>query len=81
MDNLPSHYRTLPDGRIQDLRYRFSRGTSIRVASGPHRGTTGTMESACFDLQTKTPVYTLVDLEPKRPGWIRVRWDELEDVG
>ena len=75
MGNLPSHYRSLRDGRIQDLRYRYSRGTPVKVVSGPHSGLTGRVESATFDRHAKQPGYH-VQLSNQR--WACLAWDQLE---
>ena len=77
MQSLPSHYRTLPDGRIQDLRYRYRRGTLVRVVSGPHRGLTGRVESPTFDRQVSQPAY---HAQLSGGKWVQVRRDELESV-
>ena len=75
-----THFKVYPDGRTRDLRYRFRGGTRLRVTAGPHQGATGTMDTVSFDIRQGCPVYVLVETEPKRPGWIRARWDELESA-
>lgn len=41
-------YHRYPDGRMVDLRYRFSRGTKVVITGGPYNGCTGTVESCVF---------------------------------
>ena len=78
MQSLPSHYRTLPDGRVQDLRYRYRRGTAVRVLSGPHRGLTARVESATFERHSRRPAYH-VQLSDQK--WAELRWDEIQAAG
>ena len=56
MEGLPGDYRVFPDGRTEDLRYRFRGGTRLRVIAGPHQGATGTMDTVSFDIRERCPV-------------------------
>ncbi len=71
----PKHYRTLPDGRVQDLRYRYRRGTPVRVVSGPHRSLTGRVESATFERHSRQPGY---HVQLSNQKWATVGWDEVK---
>ena len=77
---LEPYWRILPDGRIQDTRYRFGRGDKVRIISGQHEGHQGTVESCVFDWSVDYP-------EERAPGyhfklddgrWVTVRWDQLQ---
>ena len=77
MEDLPSHYRALPDGRIQDLRYSYRRGTLVRVVSELHGGLTGRVESATFERHSRQPGYH-VQLSDQK--WATVGWDEVKEI-
>ena len=41
----PRHFVRLPDGSLEDTRYRYARGTKVRVIEGPHKGHVATVNS------------------------------------
>ena len=40
-----SYLVPMPDGRLQDTRYRFKRGDRVLVIAGPHKGSRATVDS------------------------------------
>ena len=38
MTDVPWFLKQLPDGRWQDIRYRFGPGTYVRITGGPYEG-------------------------------------------
>ncbi len=71
-----THFRVLPDGRIEDL--HSIRGTSVRIVSGPHRGLTGRVDSATFERHSRQPGY---HVQLSNQKWGTVGWDEVEEMG
>ena len=42
------YLKQLPNGRWMDTRYKFSRGTQVRLIDGPDRGRLATVDSCVF---------------------------------
>ena len=80
------HYKCLPDGRIEDLRYRFARGDRVRITVGLLAGCVGTAESAVGQmmidgyLMDVAAYHVVLDEEKHGLGVVTVRWDHLEAV-
>ena len=70
------YLQQLPNGKWMDTRYKYGRGTRVRLIDGPHRGRQATVDSCVF-LQGKenVPGY---HLELAEEEWITVRWDWVE---
>ena len=66
----------LPNGKWMDTRYRFSRGTRVRLIDGPYRGRLAKVDSCVFLQGTEdVPGY---HLELAEEEWVTVRWDWVE---
>ncbi len=78
------HYRRLPDGRIEDIRFRFASGDTVRITEGPFQGCVGMSESAVGQMMidgylTDIAAYHVVLDEEKHGRWVvTIRWDHLE---
>ena len=70
------YIQQLPNGKWMDTRYKFSRGTRVRLVNGPERGRQATVDSCVF-LQgaEDVPGY---HLELTDEEWVTVRWDWVE---
>ena len=78
-----NHYRRLPNGRVEDLRFRFARGDRVRITEGPFEGCVGMAESAVGQMMidgylTDVAAYHVVlDEEMQGRGVVTIRWDHL----
>ena len=67
------YLRRLPNGKWMDTRYRFSRGTRVRLIDGPDRGRQATVDSCVFlQGEEDVPGY---HMELAEEEWVTVRWD------
>ena len=70
------YLQQLPNGKWMDTRYKFGRGTQVRLINGPNRGRKGTVDSCVFLQGTEdVPGY---HLEFAKEEWVTVRWDWVE---
>jgi len=70
----------MPDGRLQDTRYRFKRGDRVLVIAGPHKGRQAIVDSRDGQMQgehglVSMPCYNVV-LDKGR--WAQVQWDWVQ---
>jgi len=76
------YYKRLPGGKIEDTRYKYGRGTRVKVVSGPYVGMLAEV-SSCVFIQDQShpdannPGYHIT-LEDGR--WTTVKWDTIEAV-
>ena len=77
--DLPAYLRILPDGRVQDTRYRYGRGDRVMITSGTFQDCVGTVVSIVFQRSVDYP-------DDWAPGyqitldndtWAQVRWDQV----
>ena len=76
------YLKLLPNGRVQDLRYRYSRGDRVRIIMGRLKGLSGLVDSRVFQDSAD-------HLGERAPGYhirlgsgqvVTVKWDQVEAV-
>jgi len=71
------HLKQLPNGKWMDTRYKFSRGTRVRLIDGPDLGRHATVISCVF-LQGGGGDVPGYHLDLAEEEWVTVRWDRVE---
>ena len=75
-----SYLQRLPDSRYVDVRYRFSRGSRVRMMSGHYKEQSGTVESRVAQMMVDGHSVTVPGYHVRVDGGgiATVRWDTLE---